>query len=52
MHYRLRVYYEDEAAGITISNRTDNHGAEVIITLPNRPAKEGESVHEPNLDCG
>ncbi len=52
VHYRLRVYYEDEAAGITISNRTDNHGAEVIITLPNRPAKKGEPVYEPDLDCG
>ncbi|RAU91460.1 sensor histidine kinase [Paenibacillus sp. YN15] len=52
VHYRLRVYYEDEKAGITICNRADGNGAEVTIILPDRPAKKGEPVHEPDLDCG
>ncbi len=44
VHYRLRVYYEDEAAGIAIRNRAD--GAEVTIVLPDRPVRKGAGVHE------
>jgi len=44
VHYRLRVYYEDEAAGIAIGNRAD--GAEVTIVLPDRPVRKGAGVHE------
>jgi len=44
VHYRLRVYYEDEAAGIAIRNRAD--GAEVTIVLPDRPVRKGGAVHE------
>ncbi|MDF2923481.1 MAG: hypothetical protein K0R57_2395 [Paenibacillaceae bacterium] len=52
VHYRLRVYYKDEQAGITICNRADGNGAEVTVTLPDRPARKGEAANEPNLDCG